>query len=164
MVDRAGQFHDVGNGIDAPEWQDHEGFAPLHLSVIGGHSLTTKALLQAEDWRGVNEHKLEARRNISKSSAVLAIATKHNYFNIVKMLVDAGVDINWQDKTGETALHVAARFGHVECAQTLLEGSQDQKADLELAEKSFAWTPLHISAVDGVFATSALRPPHHSKA
>ncbi len=67
----------------------------------------------------------------------------------MKMLVDAGVDINWQDHTGETALHVAARFGHTECAKILLQGTDEQKADLELAEKSFAWTPLHIAAVDG---------------
>ncbi len=43
-----GQFN-VEKGIDVPEWQDKEGYAPLHLSVIGGHPLTTKALLEAED-------------------------------------------------------------------------------------------------------------------
>jgi len=150
-----GQFN-VESGIDAPEWQDKEGYAPLHLSVIGGHPLTTQALLQGEDWQGVNDNKGVARRKISKSSAVLAIATKHNYFNIVRMLVDAGVDINWQDNTGETALHIASRFGHAECARILLEGSDDQKADIELAEKSFAWTPLHIAAVDGHFPVAQL--------
>ncbi|KAK3946372.1 Glycerophosphodiester phosphodiesterase GDE1 [Diplogelasinospora grovesii] len=143
-----GEFN-VENGIDAPEWQDKDGNAPLHLSVIGGHALTTKALLQGENWQGVSDHKAEMRRAISKSSAVLAIATKSNFKLIVKMLVDAGVDINWQDKTGETALHIAARFGHDECARVLLEGTSGQKADLELTEKSFAWTPLHIAAVDG---------------
>lgn len=143
-----GQFN-VENGIDAQEWQDKEGNAPLHLAVIGGHRSTTKALLQGEDWQGINEHKSETRRSISKSSAVLAIATKSNFHPIVSMLVDAGVDINWQDKTGETALHIAARFGHHECARILLKGTKDQKADLELVENSFAWTPLHIAAVDG---------------
>ncbi|TPX10013.1 uncharacterized protein E0L32_008860 [Thyridium curvatum] len=150
-----GQF-DVENGIDAPEWQDKEGNAPLHLSVLGGHPKTTKALLLGEDWQGVNDHKTEVRRNISKSSAVLAIATKHNFHNIVQMLVDAGVDINWQDQAGETALHVAARFGHNECAKILLAGTESQKADLELAEKTFAWTPLHIAAVDGHYTVAQL--------
>ncbi|KAK4667246.1 Glycerophosphocholine phosphodiesterase [Podospora pseudopauciseta] len=140
---------DVENGIDAPEWQDKNGEAPLHLSVLGGHALTTKALLQGENWQGVSDNKAEMRRAISKSSAVLAIATKANFEHIVEMLVHAGVDINWQDKTGETALHIAARFGHDECAKVLLEGTADQKADFELTEKAFAWTPLHIAAVDG---------------
>lgn len=147
---------DVKNGIDAPEWQDKDGNAPLHLSVLGGHALTTKALLQGENWQGVNDHKAELRRAISKSSAVLAIATKANFKHIVEMLVNAGVDINWQDRTGETALHIAARFGHDECARVLLKGTPEQKADPELAEKSFAWTPLHIAAVDGHLAVAQL--------
>ncbi|KAI0537714.1 Glycerophosphoryl diester phosphodiesterase family-domain-containing protein [Xylaria digitata] len=140
-----GQFH-VTNGIDASEWQDKEGNAPLHLAVIGGHPLTTQCLLKGENWQGPdNIH----RTPVSQSSAVLAMATRANFVRIVKMLVEAGVDINWQDGTGETALHIAARFGHTECARVLIEGSSEQKADLELTEKSFAWNALHISAVDG---------------
>lgn len=143
-----GQFN-VEHGIDAPEWQDNEGLAPLHLSVIGGHHLTTAALLKGENWQGPNDQKAAMRRDISKSSAVLALATKSNFFRIVKLLVDAGVDINWQDEMGETALHIAARFGHFECAKALLEGTNEQKADFELAERTFAWTPLHVASVDG---------------
>ncbi|KAH8156340.1 hypothetical protein CIB48_g11907 [Xylaria polymorpha] len=140
-----GQFN-VTEGIDAPEWQDKEGNAPLHLAVIGGHPLTTKCLLKGENWQGsVHIH----RKPVSQSSAVLAMATRANFAGIVKMLVEAGVDINWQDGTGETALHIAARFGHTECARILIDGSSEQKADLELTEKSFAWNALHISAVDG---------------
>ena len=143
-----GQFN-VEHGIDAPEWQDNEGLAPLHLSVIGGHPLTTKALLNGENWQGLNDHKAAMRRDISKSSAVLALATKSNFTLIVKLLVDAGADINWQDGTGETALHIAARFGHEECAKILLAGTPDQRANFELAENSFSWTPLHVACVDG---------------
>ncbi|KAI1736396.1 Glycerophosphoryl diester phosphodiesterase family-domain-containing protein [Xylaria scruposa] len=140
-----GQF-DVTDGIDAPEWQDKEGNAPLHLAVIGGHPLTTKCLLKGENWQGSDHIH---RKPVSQSSAVLAMATRANFVGIVKMLVEAGVDINWQDGTGETALHIAARFGHTECARILIDGSSEQKAELELTEKSFAWSALHISAVDG---------------
>ncbi|OAA65451.1 glycerophosphodiester phosphodiesterase gde1 [Niveomyces insectorum RCEF 264] len=150
-----GQFH-VENGIDAPEWQDNEGFAPLHLSVIGGHPLTTECLLRSEDWQGVSDRKGQVRRTMAKSSAVLAIATKHNHSKIVQMLVDAGVDINWQDAMGETVLHIAARYGHDRCAKIVLNGSDVQKANLELAEKAFSWTPLHIAAVDGHLSVARL--------
>ncbi|KAI1762545.1 glycerophosphodiester phosphodiesterase GDE1 [Hypoxylon sp. FL1150] len=143
-----GQF-DVEGGIDAAKWQDNEGNAPLHLAVIGGHPLTTRCLLQGENWQGPTHKEGAGRELVPKSSAGLALATKSNFVSIVRMLVEAGVDINWQDDTGETALHIAARFGHAECAKILLKGSAEQKADLELTEKSFAWTPLHISAVDG---------------
>ncbi|KAL0941143.1 glycerophosphodiester phosphodiesterase gde1 [Colletotrichum truncatum] len=150
-----GQFN-VENGIDAPEWQDNDGYAPLHLSVVGGHPLTTQALLQGENWQGVSVKKAEMRRTVSKSGAVLAMATKSNYKVIVEMLVQAGVDINWQDKTGETALHLAARFGHDEIAKVLLKGTDEQKADLEITENSYAWTPLHVAAVDGHLSVAQL--------
>ncbi|POS80780.1 glycerophosphocholine phosphodiesterase Gde1 [Diaporthe helianthi] len=143
-----GQFN-VEDGIDAEDWQDKEGNAPLHLAVIGGHPLTVQALLRGENWQGASEDKVARRRGVSKSSAVLAIATKSNFKTIVKLLVEAGVDINWQDSSGETALHIAARFGHDECARILMEGTEEQKADLELVERNFSWTPLHIAAVDG---------------
>jgi glycerophosphodiester phosphodiesterase len=140
---------DVSKGIDAPEWQDGEGLAPLHLSVIGGHRHTTKTLLEAENWRGASDDKIATRHSISKSGAVLALATKANFVPIVKLLVEAGVDINYQDEQGETALHVAARFGNLQCAEALLQGSAHQKANTEIAENTFAWTPLFIACVDG---------------
>lgn len=136
-------------GIDGPEWQDAEGWSPLHLSVIGGHPLTTKALLDAENWKGATPANLSVRRNSSKSSAVLALATKANFIEVVRLLVQAGVDINYQDNQGETSLHIAARFGRTECAEILLAGNLTQKANTELAENTFGWTPLFIACVDG---------------
>lgn len=150
-----GQFN-AKNGIDAPEWQDSDGYAPLHLAVIGGHPLTTQALLQGENWEGSSKEKAEIRKSVSKSAAVLALATKSNFTVIVQMLVDAGVDINWADNTGETALHVAARFGHDECAKVIIAGSDSQKANLEVVEKSYSWTPLHVAAVDGALGVVEL--------
>ncbi|KAG4294953.1 hypothetical protein FPRO06_01538 [Fusarium proliferatum] len=149
------QFH-VKDGIDTPEWQDNDGYAPLHLSVVGGHPLTTQALLQGENWEGSSPYKAGIRKSISKSGAVLAIATKSNYSVIVQLLIDAGVDINWRDKTDETALHVAARFGHEECARIILKGTADQKADLEATESTYSWTPLHVAAVDGKYNVAEL--------
>ena len=143
-----GQF-EVEEGIDAPFWQDVDGYAPLHLSVIGGHPLTTEALLGAENWKGVNDRKAGIHKHRSKSSEVLALATKENFVQIVQLLVAAGVDLDYEDDQGETALHVAARFGHVDCAKALLAGSNNQKAGTEMAENSFGWTPLFIACVDG---------------
>ncbi|KAI1327658.1 Glycerophosphoryl diester phosphodiesterase family-domain-containing protein [Xylariaceae sp. FL0255] len=140
-----GQFT-VEDGIDTAEWQDNEGNAPLHLAVIGGHPLTTKCLLHREDWQGAAHGQ---RNYVSQSGAILSLATRSNFVRIVKLLVEAGMDINWQDTTGETALHKAARFGHTECARILIESSPSQKMNLELTEQSFSWNALHISAVDG---------------
>jgi len=146
---QAWKLFNVDGGIDGPAWQDAEGWAPLHLSVIGGHPLTTQALLDAEHWKGSKPARPSIRRNSPKSSAVLALAAKANFIDIVRILVQARVDLNYQDEHGETALHVAARFGHVECAQILLTGSDMQKADVELCENTYGWTPLFIACVDG---------------
>lgn len=140
---------EVSDGIDAPFWQDVEGYAPLHLSVIGGHPITTRTLLEAEDWRGASDRKAAVRKHMSKSGEVLALAVKANFVIIVRLLVEAGVDLDYEDDQGETALHVAARFGHRECASILLEGSDSQKADTEIGENTFGWTPLFIACVDG---------------
>jgi glycerophosphodiester phosphodiesterase len=140
---------DVSKGIDAPKWQDSDGYAPLHLSVINQHPLTTKALLDAEQWHGATEEQLESRRETTKSGHVLALATQKNNVSIVQLLVEAGVNVNYQDEQGECALHVAARFGHTECARVLIMGSTTEKTNLNLQEKAFSWTPLFVACVDG---------------
>ncbi|KAN0086514.1 hypothetical protein V8E54_000202 [Elaphomyces granulatus] len=147
---------DINEGIDGPSWQDNEGWAPLHLSVVGGHPLTTGALLDAENWKGPNKDKVAIRKNVSQSSAVSAMAIKANFVDIVYLLVEAGVDINYQDEQGETALHIAARFGHDKCAKLLPEGSKEQKANMELAEYAYLWTPIFIACVDGSYSVVEL--------
>ena len=143
------KLFDVQGGIGGPAWQDSEGWAPLHLSVVGGHPLTTQVLLEAEKWPQSDAVKPATRDHSLKSSAVLAMATKANFVEIVRLLVEAGVDINYQDDQGETALHVAARFGHDDCAKLLLDGNAVQKAETELVEKTYAWSALFVACVDG---------------
>lgn len=147
---QAWNMFDVDQGIDGPNWQDEEGWAPLHLAVIGGHPRTTQYLLDSEKWK-VTDVGASVRRSSPKSSAVLALATKSNFIEVVRILVKAEVDINFQDEQGETALHVAARLGHADCARLLLAGSDTQVADTELAEATYSWTPLFIACVDGHF-------------
>lgn len=150
-----GQF-EVEEGIDAPFWQDADGYAPLHLSVIGGHPISTAVLLGAENWQGVRDRKGAIHKHEARSSEVLALATKSNFVVIVRLLVVAGVDLDYQDDQGESALHVAARFGHLDCARALVDGSKSQKANLELTEYSFGWTPLFIASVDGHLSITEL--------
>jgi glycerophosphodiester phosphodiesterase len=150
-----GQFN-VNQGIDSPYWQDAEGHSPLHVAVIGGHPLTTKTLLEAENWRGESDEKLSSRRTVSQSGAALALATQSNFVMIVKLLVEAGVNINYQNEQGEAALHVAARYGHDDCAKALLAGSTSYKAEVDLPDETFAWTPLFIACIEGHVSTAEL--------
>ncbi|KAL9124984.1 MAG: hypothetical protein Q9217_005753 [Psora testacea] len=139
----------VDEGADAAFWQDADGYTPLHLSVMGGHPLTTKVLLEAGNHKDTKTGKSAFQTHHSHSGQILALAVKANFVVIVKLLFGAGVDVNYQDDQGETALHIAARFGHTECASILLSGTNGLRANTELAEKTFRWTPLHVASVDG---------------
>lgn len=151
---KAWEQFEVGDGIDSPKWQDNDGLAPLHLAVMNGHPKTTRYLLQAESWDGTmgalptSEKILTARKSVLQSSAVLIMATKSNAITIVKLLVDAGVNLNYQDEHGETALHIASRLGHIEAMRVLISGG----ADVEITENSYGWTPLFTAAVEGQLA------------
>ncbi|SZF05529.1 unnamed protein product [Blumeria hordei] len=143
-----GQYH-VSNGIDATEWQDCRGLSSLDLSIIGGHFITAQNLLNSQNVQIENQELPVTRVSISKYSTALLLAAKLNATSIMELLIDHGANINWQDENGETAMHIAARYGHKDCAKILIRGSACQKVDLELVEKKFSWTPLHVACVDG---------------
>ena len=136
------------NAIQAILSPDNDGFSPLHLCVMGGHPATTKVLLDAN--RVEREPGSDAvPKQLSQCGDVLAVAVKANFVDIVRLLVEAGIDVDYQDSQGETALHIAARFGQFECAQILVGADGHRKADTEKAEITFGWSPLHVASVDG---------------
>jgi glycerophosphodiester phosphodiesterase len=147
---QAWEQFDISEGIDSAWWQDSEGYVPLHLAVMGGHYHTTKALLLVDDSNQHVDQRL-AHNDLEKNGASLALAVKSDFHKIVKVLVDAGVDVNYQDQQGETALHLAARFGHEECARILLSATGPFGINIEIPEKTYGWTPLFIACVDGHF-------------
>lgn len=140
------QLYDMSNGIDSASWQDLEGYAPVHLAVIGGHYRTTKTLLLAEDEYGHSEEIAKARKQVEKSGVALELAARRRYSKIMELLVQAGVDVNYTDQRNETALHISARFGFTECAEILLKAPG---VNPDIAEKTYGWTPLFIACVDG---------------
>ena len=138
-----------GGGAGQVFEADADGLSPLHLSVANGHPVTTQLLLKAAEPDDVSTSREEAQPYLAIPDAVLATAVKSNFPRIVELLIGAGVNVNYQDEQGETALHIAARLGHLVCAKILLDGTYGSKADTELIEKTFGWTPLHVACVDG---------------
>ena len=141
--------YDVTEGLDGDFWPDGEGMAPVHLSALSGHVATTKALIDAATCDFDLERSLSPLLRASQSGSVLNLVTRANHVDVVRLLLDAGVDANHQDDQGETALHVAARFGYEQCVRVLLNAVGSQKADTEIAEKAFGWTPLFVACVEG---------------
>ncbi|KAG8527749.1 uncharacterized protein KY384_007903 [Bacidia gigantensis] len=129
--------------------QDEEGHSPLYLCVAGGHPQTTEVLLASGNMAEESSAVEIFNKQLWESSDILAAAVKANFTGIVKTLLGVAVNIDHQDDQGETALHLAARFGHTVCARLLLNEFDGPKADTEKMEKTFGWTPLHIASVDG---------------
>nr|CAH7740108.1 unnamed protein product [Callosobruchus chinensis] len=77
----------------------------------------------------------------------LMLAVSHGHLDMVKMLLEAGADINIQDEDGSTALMCAAEHGHIEivkhflshpeCDSTLIDvdGSTALKIAMEAGHK-----------------------------
>jgi len=76
---------DVSDGIDGPSWQDNEGWAPLHLSVVA----VTRAPRE-RCWMQINGvatmKQKWYRKHVSKSSAVLALAVKADLSTLFSFL------------------------------------------------------------------------------
>ena len=60
------------------------------------------------------------------------------------MVKEQGADPSRRDEGGRTAMHVAAKAGHVDCVQALIEVGGDV-----MAKDTFGVTPLHLAAGEG---------------
>jgi len=57
--------------------------------------------------------------------SALHVAANHGHLEIVKLLLDAGADINRKSKSGETALHLAVVKNHIDVVKCLLVRGAD---------------------------------------
>ncbi|KAK9472860.1 Glycerophosphoryl diester phosphodiesterase family-domain-containing protein [Dipodascopsis tothii] len=124
----------TAEGLDSPDWIDAEGMSCFHLAVMGKHPKTLGALLASTP--GVPP---------KDASGLLALAAKSNFPDILGLLVDSGLNIDYTDDLGETALYVACKLGNAEAARTLLA----RGASTEIAETTYGWTPLFVASVEG---------------
>ena len=76
-----------------------------------------------------------------KGKGLLSIAAFNNAVKCMKVLLDAGADINAGSPTCPTPLHYALSNNHTECARLLLERGASPDA-----EPSPGYTPLHEAA------------------
>lgn len=116
-------------------WGDQDGMTPLHLAVIGHHPQTTRNLIK------------ESATPLLCPELVLLAARNPSPVIVEDLITSGGIDVNYSDHDhhGETALHIACKYNHVEVAEFLLSND----ADPEIGELVFGWTPIFIAANEG---------------
>ena len=72
----------------------------------------------------------------------LQIACAHGHPLVVEVLVREGIDIDRIERSGKTALILAAEGSHKECAEILLQNG----CDIRVADKERGVTALHVAA------------------
>ncbi|PIO31049.1 hypothetical protein AB205_0006570, partial [Aquarana catesbeiana] len=95
---------------------DEEGFTPLMWAAAHGQIAVVEFLLQ----NGADPQILGKGRE-----SALSLACSKGYTDIVKMLVECGVDVNEYDWNGGTPLLYAVHGNHVKCVKILLENGAD---------------------------------------
>lgn len=74
----------------------------------------------------------------------LHVAASRGNHDLVRILLDRGININTQDSRGFTALHLAAMYGHEYTVALLLL----RRADVNPKDR-WGYTPLHAAGVAG---------------
>lgn len=132
------QHHLIGVGLPLDHidtWGDQDGMTPLHLAVLGHHPQTTRNLIR------------ELATPLACSELLLLAARNPSPAIVEDLVTLGGIDVNYSDDDhhGETALHIACKYNHVEVAEFLLSND----ADPEIGESVFGWTPIFIAANEG---------------
>ncbi|KAH3890066.1 hypothetical protein DPMN_014135 [Dreissena polymorpha] len=100
---------------------DKNGYTPLHQAAVNGHRDIVEALLKADAEPGLEDNQ---------GCTPVHLASWSGNPEIVMQLLNAGtqpesavepVQVNHQNKNGDTALHSAAQYGHVAVVDVLLQ-------------------------------------------
>lgn len=120
---------------------DKKGLTPLHIAAKEG-SLNAVTLLYQEIQKEDNPVLLLSRRD-KQNMTPLHYAVENNHIEIVRFLLEKGVNPNYSSSTGLTALHLAAMRGDVPMCQLLVDNGATTDV---LAEGNK--TPLFLAATN----------------
>ncbi|RZF45516.1 hypothetical protein LSTR_LSTR005718 [Laodelphax striatellus] len=105
---------------------------PMMTSELGGESGVMTSEVEGE--KGVMTSELGGETPLMR-------AARAGHADVVNVLIEAGACLSTQNKDGDTALHLAAAWGRLECACALVEtgGASSDWLNAALA------TPLHLA-------------------
>ncbi|GBM23563.1 Nuclear factor NF-kappa-B p110 subunit [Araneus ventricosus] len=102
--------------------QDEVGNSMLHLGIME----------QNENWNfilkmvNMTSEDLINHQNKSKETP-LHLAVKGNHVKILLLLLARGGDPNLSDRNGNNCLHLAAKYGHINCLKVLMPPSENRR-------------------------------------
>ena len=139
-----------------------EGAKTLALALEKNQTLTSVDLngnrINAELEKRIKQ-KIEANRQRAKQ---FLQAAKNNQIKLVKQYIEQGVNINYQDEEGNTALHIAAREGYQKITEHLL--SQPCILQLQNAKGEYPTQTQNNAIVKADEDDSIILPPPSKKA
>ncbi len=75
--------------------------------------------------------------------SALMYATRNAHIECMKMLMDAGADIEYKNELGRTCLMLAAFMGHIECVKLLIEAGADVAYKNSTKESAISYAELY---------------------
>lgn len=156
---------------DSQQRDHHWRSTALHSAAAGGHLGVVSALVNASfdkeqhNEAGLTPAEISARMAHPSSPTITRHLLPsdrggrliHDYVNmvmedekIVAGLVQGGASLDWQDGIGDTPLHRAAHFQHVNIFKILLEAG----AEVNIRNRR-GGSPLHVAACNGCISIAA---------
>lgn len=140
---------EVSKHPDTVLLRDGEGNTPLHLAVIAGTAASARSLLKVYSQSMANLDDIAVDGKLQSILVdLLPLAVRSQKQDVVRLLLQYGVNVNHKSSSGETALYVASQYGFDDIVRTLLDAGGAETA-LEIHETSRRWTPLFIACVEG---------------
>ena len=134
--------------LELCEQYDEDGNTPIHLAAEVGFLEIIKLLI--EGWEDGPEHGVEPSPSNVYDEIPLMMAIINNKFPVVEYFVqisqldDENDNLADEDEDANTALHLAAQYGHYDIVQLLVETSASMDATNQKQE-----TPLDLAAKNG---------------
>ena len=125
-------------GIDI-NLKTNKGKNCLHIAADNGHLNLCRKL--------ISEHNFDVQIPEHDGWIPLHYFAKRSSYELIKTVVDMGIDINFKTNDGKNCLHIAADYGHFNLCRTLIK---KHNVDMQLPDNE-GWNALHYFAENGSY-------------